>query len=90
MEWKIKASLFAAMVLWLSSALGQVGNNRYIVYFSDKDNTPYTIDAPFEYLSQRAIERRQNQGIEIDLRQNLGESPEEIPKQFPVFYDTQM
>ncbi|MBL4568184.1 MAG: hypothetical protein JKY69_00390 [Flavobacteriaceae bacterium] len=29
-------------------------------------------------------------GIEIDLRQNLGESLEEIPKQFPVVYDTQM
>lgn len=29
-------------------------------------------------------------GIEIDLRQNLGESLEEIPKQFPVIYDIQM
>lgn len=29
-------------------------------------------------------------GIEIDLRQNLGESKEEIPEQFPVIYDTQM
>lgn len=29
-------------------------------------------------------------GIEIDLRQNLGESNDDIPKQFPVIYDTQM
>lgn len=29
-------------------------------------------------------------GIEIDLRQNLGESDEEIPDQFPVRYDVQM
>ena len=29
-------------------------------------------------------------GIEIDLRQNLGESGDEIPEQFPVIYDTQM
>ena len=29
-------------------------------------------------------------GIEIDLRQNLGESGDEIPEQFPVVYDTQM
>ncbi len=29
-------------------------------------------------------------GIEIDLRQNLGESKDEIPAQFPVIYDTQM
>ena len=29
-------------------------------------------------------------GIEIDLRQNLGESLEDIPKQFPTIYDIQM
>lgn len=29
-------------------------------------------------------------GIEIDLRQNLGETNEEIPEQFPLMYDTQM
>ena len=29
-------------------------------------------------------------GIEIDLRQNLGEAKDEIPAQFPVIYDTQM
>ncbi|GAB5399936.1 MAG: bestrophin family ion channel [Aureisphaera sp.] len=29
-------------------------------------------------------------GIEIDLRQNLGETDEEIPDQFPVVYDVQM
>jgi putative membrane protein len=29
-------------------------------------------------------------GIEIDLRQNLGERKQDIPEQFPVFYDIQM
>jgi putative membrane protein len=29
-------------------------------------------------------------GIEIDLRQNLGELKDEIPSQFPIVYDTQM
>mgnify|MGYP000061870812 FL=1 len=29
-------------------------------------------------------------GIEIDLRQNLGETNDEIPEQHPVIYDTQM
>ena len=29
-------------------------------------------------------------GIEIDLRQNLGEGKDEIPEQFPMRYDTQM
>lgn len=29
-------------------------------------------------------------GIEIDLRQNLGESLEDIPKQYPIVFDTQL
>ena len=29
-------------------------------------------------------------GIEIDLRQNLGETNDEIPEQFPMIYDIQM
>ena len=29
-------------------------------------------------------------GIEIDLRENLGERNDDIPKQFPMVYDTQM
>lgn len=52
---------FLATNVW-----GQVGENRFIVYFSDKDNTPYSIDNPEAYLSERAIARRQNQGISID------------------------
>jgi hypothetical protein len=46
----------------------QVGENRYLVYFSDKDNTPYSISNPDAYLSDRAITRRQNQGIAIDTK----------------------
>lgn len=39
--------------------------NRYFVYFTDKDNSPYSIKKPDEFLSQRAIKRRQKQGIDI-------------------------
>src|SRR5690606_32270802 len=44
----------------------QVANNRYIIYFTDKGNTPFSISQPEEYLSQRAIDRRINQNIAID------------------------
>ncbi len=47
---------------------GQVGQDRYLVYFSDKDNTPFSLDEPEDYLSQRAIDRRNNQNIDIDFR----------------------
>ncbi|MCL2168148.1 MAG: S8 family serine peptidase [Lentimicrobiaceae bacterium] len=38
---------------------------QYAVHFKDKNNTPYSIDNPLEYLSQRAIDRRNKFGIDI-------------------------
>lgn len=51
--------LFAPAAL----AFGQV--NRYMVFFTDKDETAYTLDNPLEFLSEKAVERRVRQGIEI-------------------------
>jgi subtilisin family serine protease len=45
----------------------QIAPNKYFVKFTDKNNSPYSIDNPSEYLSQRAIDRRQNQGIPITV-----------------------
>lgn len=39
--------------------------NRYMVFFSDKAGTPYTLEAPEAYLSDRAIARRVQQNIAI-------------------------
>ncbi len=38
---------------------------KYWIAFSDKNNTPYNIDAPEAFLSAKAIERRQKQNIDI-------------------------
>jgi hypothetical protein len=54
----------ATLALFLNT-FGQVAENRYLVYFADKEGTPYSVDMPEEFLSQRAITRRQNQNIEI-------------------------
>lgn len=49
------------------------GNNlfaeqfAYIVRFTDKDNSPYSISSPSAFLSPRAISRRAAQGISIDV-----------------------
>jgi len=53
-------SLFFSLIL-----LAQVSPNKYWVKFTDKNNSPYSIEQPEEFLSQKAIERRMNQGIEI-------------------------
>lgn len=40
--------------------------DRYMVFFTDKTANGYTIDSPEQFLSQRALQRRQRQQIPID------------------------
>jgi hypothetical protein len=39
---------------------------RYVIAFTDKHGTPYRLDAPAAYLSNRALQRRARQHIAID------------------------
>ena len=62
-------NIFRALVLigFLSvSAAAQ--ENRYMVFFKDKEGTPFTTSNPIEFLSEKAIERRLSQGIDISER----------------------
>ena len=57
------------LLLFLAAALfaqAQIATNIYWVQFTDKNNSPYSIDNPEAYLSPRALQRRANQGIGID------------------------
>lgn len=38
---------------------------KYLVLLKDKDNSPYSVDSPLIYLSQKSIDRRFKQGITI-------------------------
>ncbi|MBN1597343.1 MAG: S8 family peptidase [Bacteroidales bacterium] len=38
---------------------------KYWITFTDKDNTPYSVENPEDFLSEKAIERRDRQSIEI-------------------------
>jgi serine protease AprX len=58
-------SIWTLLLIQLST-FAQVAPDKYVVYFTDKTNTPYSIDAPESFLSQRAIERRMNADIAID------------------------
>ena len=40
-------------------------NKVYAVHFKDKTNTPYSIDDPLKYLSQRSLDRRNKYGIAV-------------------------
>ncbi|MCS6832447.1 MAG: S8 family serine peptidase, partial [Flammeovirgaceae bacterium] len=45
-----------------------LGQQRQLVLFKDKTNSPYSLENPTQYLSLRAIARRQRQGIPIQRR----------------------
>ena len=47
-------------------AHAQIATNIYWIQFTDKNDSPYSLDAPEAYLSQRALDRRARLGIEID------------------------
>lgn len=48
------------------TAYPQIAPNRYWVQFTDKNNTPYSIDRPEEFLSERSIQRRVKYGVALD------------------------
>lgn len=45
----------------------QVGPSKYFVAFTDKNGTPYNVNQPLQFLSQRAVDRRTNQGIPVTV-----------------------
>ena len=52
--------------IWISvQTVAQVAPQKYFVEFMDKYNSPYSVTRPQEFLTSRAIERRQKQGIVI-------------------------
>ncbi len=62
MEWS--RSIIAVCLMLLSST-GWSQVNRYMVFFKDKAGTPYQVSEPLQFLSQRAIDRRIQQGVPI-------------------------
>lgn len=55
------------LICWLFVVVDlSAQGNRYVVYFSDKANSPYSIEQPEAFLSERAIERRTRQAIAIE------------------------
>jgi hypothetical protein len=46
-------------------AIAQIAPDKYYIQFTDKNNSPYSIDNPSEFLTQRAIDRRTKHDIAI-------------------------
>lgn len=60
---KNKLLLAFLFLLANTNIFGQI--NRYVVHFSDKENTDFDTSHPEDFLSERAIQRREKQGIAI-------------------------
>ena len=61
-----KTSFLLLFLSFFMFGQAQVATNIYWVQFTDKNESPYSIDNPEEYLSARALQRRANLGIAID------------------------
>jgi len=61
-----KLSFLLLLFVTAFFAQAQIASNIYWVKFADKANSPYSIDNPEEFLSQRALERRARLNIAID------------------------
>jgi putative membrane protein len=66
---------FAVIVMWIFHTMNRIGRVGENPFEGSANDVPISTIA---------------RGIEIDLRQNLGESADEIPKQFEARNDTQM
>ena len=62
---KSRLLLAATLLAFCSAAEGQEVH-RWWVEFTDKAGSPYSIENPSEYLSPRALERRNRLGIAVD------------------------
>ena len=60
---KSKLILSICLLFVMNNLLAQ---DRYVVHFTNKNNSPYSVNNPQQFLSQRAIDRRTKQGILID------------------------
>ena len=58
--------IFLLIGVFSMSASAQ--ENRYMVFFTDKEGTPFSVAEPLEFLSEKAIDRRLKQGIDISSR----------------------
>lgn len=62
------------IIFFLSGFVGLQAQNRYMVFFKDKNGTPFQVNEPDAFLSDRAIARRLQQNIVV-TQQDLPVNP---------------
>lgn len=62
----MRTILLVFLLLYPIVGLTQINAKQYWFQFTDKANTPYALDNPSQFLSQRALARRARQNIQLD------------------------
>ena len=62
----MKKNLFLLVIICLVFFSAKAQYSRYIVQFTDKKGTPFTLSNPSAYLSAQSIQRRNKQNLNID------------------------
>ncbi len=78
-------------LLFWTSGKSTAQTYSYLVRFTDRNNSPYSVNQPSDFLSQRSIDRRKKQGIQIqsnDLPPNPDYLQELSTKGAKVIYTT--
>jgi serine protease AprX len=65
-KWTFTISFVLLIIFFSAGINAQIAPNRYWIEFSDKLNSPYSINHPEEYLSERSINRRLQHNIDIN------------------------
>ena len=60
---KSKIIIIGILLLFATGAWAQV--SRYVVSFTDKEGTPFSVEQPEDFLSERSIARRQKQDVAV-------------------------
>jgi subtilisin family serine protease len=61
----LRKTLIIIILFGFMQGFGQIAPDKYYIQFTDKNNSPYSINHPEEFLTQRAIDRRARQGIPV-------------------------
>lgn len=61
----MKKYLIFSFVMIAIALQAQIAPDKYFIQFTDKEGSPYTIDNPSAFLTERAIQRRSQQQIAI-------------------------
>jgi hypothetical protein len=71
---KLLLPFFFIIVILFST---NISAQKYAVYFTDKNDTPYSIETPEAFLSQRSLERRDRHKIDV-IAQDLPVNPQYV------------